>query len=154
MKVYKTVCLCGSTKFKDKFLEKARELTLDGYVVLMPNVFGHSGDRFPEGKKTMLDHMHKQKIDMSDAVYIINIDNYIGESTRSELEYAKEKDKEILFLEPFTDFTIECKWKRVDKGTMGFRDYVYKTDCGKEIEEKKVSNFEFCPYCSSKVLFT
>lgn len=37
----KTVCLCGSTKFKDTFYEVAKELTLKGYIVLMPHVFLH-----------------------------------------------------------------------------------------------------------------
>ncbi|MFW9871974.1 MAG: DUF4406 domain-containing protein [Candidatus Thorarchaeota archaeon] len=99
MKVHKIICLCGSTKFKEQFLDKAKELTLKGYIVLMPNVFGHFGDRIPDGRKTMLDKMHKEKIDMSDVVYIVNVDNYIGESTRNEIEYAKEKGKKILFLE-------------------------------------------------------
>ena len=47
----------------------------------------------------MLDEMHKQKIDMSDEIYVINVGGYIGESTKSEIEYAKRKGKKISYLE-------------------------------------------------------
>ena len=47
----------------------------------------------------MLDEMHKQKIDMSDEIYVINVGGYIRESTKSEIEYAKEKGKRISYLE-------------------------------------------------------
>lgn len=44
--------------------------------------------------------MHKRKIDMADAIYVINVGGYIGESTRSEIEYAQSKGKKVIFLEP------------------------------------------------------
>ena len=47
----------------------------------------------------MLDDMHKRKIDMADAIYVINPGGYIGESTRNEIEYARRNGKEILYLE-------------------------------------------------------
>ena len=50
--------------------------------------------------KEMLDDMHKRKIDMADAIYVINVGGYVGESTKSEIEYAKKHGKTILFLEP------------------------------------------------------
>lgn len=50
-----------------------------------------------EGTKAMLDDMHKRKIDMADAIYVINVGGYIGESTRSEIEYAKKHGKTIFF---------------------------------------------------------
>ena len=53
-----------------------------------------------EGTKEMLDDMHKRKIDMADKIYVINVNGYIGSSTRSEIEYARKKGKQVLFLEP------------------------------------------------------
>ena len=47
----------------------------------------------------MLDEMHKQKIDMSDEIYVINVEGYIGESTKNEIEYAKARGKKISYLE-------------------------------------------------------
>lgn len=72
-------------------------------------LFGHSGDdevweQMDEGTltktKEMLDDMHKCKIDMSDDIYVINVGRYIGESTKSEIEYAKLNGKKINYLEP------------------------------------------------------
>ena len=105
---YKIVTLCGSTKFKKEFLEIQKKLTLLGYIVISVGLFGHSGDNevwenMDEGTltktKSMLDDMHKRKIDLSDMIYVINVGGYIGESTRSEIEYAICTGKEVHYLE-------------------------------------------------------
>ena len=100
-KKYPIVTLCGSTKFKDEFLKAQKELTLKGYIVISVGLFGHSGDNevFSDGIKEMLDDMHKAKIDLADAIFVINVDGYIGESTKNEIEYAKKHNKEIFYLE-------------------------------------------------------
>lgn len=99
---YKVVTLCGSTKFKDKFFEVQKKLTLEGCIVISVGLFGHSGDAevFTEGVKAMLDDMHKRKIDMADEIFVINVGGYIGSSTRSEIEYAKQHNKTVNYLEP------------------------------------------------------
>ena len=109
---YKVITLCGSTRFKDEFLEAQKRLTLEGNIVISVGLFGHSGDNevwenMDEGTltktKEMLDDMHKRKIDMADEIYVINVGGYIGESTRSEIEYAKATGKEIWYLEDAED---------------------------------------------------
>ena len=99
---YKVITLCGSTRFKDQFLEAQKRLTLEGNIVISVGLFGHSGDDevWAEGTKEMLDDMHKRKIDMADAIYVINVGGYIGESTRSEIEYALRQGKKVQYLEP------------------------------------------------------
>ena len=101
---YPVITLCGSTRFKDQFLEAQKRLTLEGNIVISVGLFGHSGDDevWTEGTKEMLDDMHKRKIDMADAIYVINVGGYIGESTRSEIEYAKRNGKEVRYLEGST----------------------------------------------------
>ena len=98
---YKIVTLCGSTKFKDKFFEVQKELTLQGNIVISVGLFGHSGDDevWSEGTKEMLDDMHKRKIDLSDEIFVINVDGYIGKSTKSEIEYAVANGKKVSYLE-------------------------------------------------------
>jgi len=98
---YKVITLCGSTRFKEQFLEAQKRLTLEGNIVISVGLFGHSGDAevWTEGTKEMLDDMHKRKIDMADAIYVINVGGYIGSSTRSEIEYARSTGKAVLFLE-------------------------------------------------------
>ena len=106
---YKIITLCGSTRFKDEFMEAQKRLTLDGNIVISVGLFGHSGDNevwenMDEGTltktKEMLDDMHKRKIDMADEIFVINVDGYIGSSTRSEIEYAQATGKTVRYLEP------------------------------------------------------
>src|SRR5574344_2750496 len=96
---YPIITLCGSTKFKDEFLRVQKELTLKGNIVISVGLFGHSGDDevWTEGTKEMLDDMHKRKIDLAEAIYVINVGGYIGSSTRSEIEYAQAHGKKIVY---------------------------------------------------------
>ena len=105
---YKVITLCGSTRFKDAFLEAQKKLTLEGNIVISVGMFGHSGDsEVWEGMsedtltatKLMLDDMHKRKIDMADEIFVINVGGYIGSSTRSEIEYANSTGKPVRYLE-------------------------------------------------------
>ena len=104
---YPVITLCGSTKFKNQFIETQKKLTLEGNIVLSVGLFGHSGDDevwdgMDEGTlsrtKEMLDDMHKRKIDMADSIYVINPEGYIGESTKSEIEYAIDHGKRVFYL--------------------------------------------------------
>ena len=107
-KKYPVITLCGSTRFKDEFLEVQKRLTLEGNIVISVGLFGHSGDEevwdgMDEGTlsktKEMLDDMHKRKIDMADEIFVINVGGYIGDSTRSEIDYAIEHGKKVRYLE-------------------------------------------------------
>lgn len=97
---YPVITLCGSTKFKEEFLQVQKELTLAGNIVISVGLFGHSGDSevWNEGTKEMLDDMHKRKIDIADEIFVINVNGYIGESTKSEIEYALSNHKIINYL--------------------------------------------------------
>jgi len=95
----KIITLCGSTKFKKEFKEAVKHLTLEDNIVLSVGLFGHSGDEEAWAKKEMLDNMHFEKIRMSDAIYVINKNGYIGDSTSYEIIYAKCLKKEIMYLE-------------------------------------------------------
>lgn len=97
---YNIITLCGSIKFKNEFIKVQERLTLEGNIVFTPNFFNNiKKEEINEKTKNMLDEMHRQKIDMSDEIYVINLGGYIGESTKSEVEYAKSKGKKISYLE-------------------------------------------------------
>lgn len=105
---YKVITLCGSTRFKDEFMKAQKDLTLNGNIVISVGLFGHSGDNevwenMDEGTltktKEMLDDMHKRKIDMADEIFVINVNGYIGSSTKSEIEYAIKTGKKVNYLE-------------------------------------------------------
>ena len=97
---YKIITLCGSIKFKEEFIKVQEKLTLEGNIILTPNFFNSmKKEDIKEETKEMLDKMHKQKIGMSDEILVINVEGYIGESTRNEIEYAKAKGKKVSYLE-------------------------------------------------------
>lgn len=103
----KIVCLCGSTRFGEAFQNANLKETLDGKIVLSigcnmksdTEIFGHLSQSELKEIKQRLDELHKRKIDLADEVLILNVGGYIGESTRSELEYAKTNGKLIRYLE-------------------------------------------------------
>ena len=105
---YPVITLCESTRFKEEFMMAQKRLTLKGHIVISVGLFGHTGDEevwdgMDEGTlsktKEMLDDMHKRKIDMADEIFVINVGGYIGDSTRSEIDYAIEHGKKIRYLE-------------------------------------------------------
>lgn len=100
------VCLCGSTRFFEKFMEANYLETMAGRIVLSVGFFMHRPDTqhgevvgcTPE-QKIALDDLHKRKIDLCDEIYVLNVGGYIGSSTRSEIEYAQALSKPIRYLE-------------------------------------------------------
>lgn len=95
------VCLCGSTRFKDAYRAENKRLTLDGKVVLSVAFFGHAdGESISPTQKERLDEIHRRKIDLADRIHVINVDGYVGDSTRAEIAYARERDLPVSWLEP------------------------------------------------------
>ena len=98
---YKVITLCGSTKFEEDFLREQKRLSLEGNIVISVVFFGQPGDNevWTEKTKEMLGDMHKRRIDLADEIFVINKNGYIGESTRSEIEYATKTGKIVRYLE-------------------------------------------------------
>jgi len=102
----KIVVLCGSTRFKEAWYEHGKRLTHDGAIVLSVGDLDTSSAAAdinvpisPE-LKVRLDELHKRKIDLADEVLVLNVGGYIGESTRSEIEYAQARKRPIRYVEP------------------------------------------------------
>lgn len=101
------VVLCGSTRFDDQFQEANYRLTMAGRIVLSVGFYPHASAEHGHGEgvghnsaeKITLDELHKRKIDLADEVHVLNVDGYIGESTRSEIAYAEAAGKPITYLE-------------------------------------------------------
>ena len=98
---FKIVTLCGSTRFREQFIEEMKRLTLEGNIVISVGLFGHSGDKevWSLGVKEMLDDMHLRKIDLADEIFVINVGGYVGSSTKREIEHAVAMGKKIKYLE-------------------------------------------------------
>ena len=93
------ITICGSTRFKKEIEAVARDLTLQGHIVLAPCVFHHQEEEEISTEiKIQLDNLHKEKINMSDAIFVVNVDGYIGESTYGEIDWANRMKKQVFFL--------------------------------------------------------
>ena len=103
----KIVCLCGSTRFQDAFTKAQLEKTLAGKIVLTIGcnmksdieIFGHLSKEEFDTIKVSLDELHKWKIDLANEVLVLNVGGYIGDSTKSEIDYAVKLGKPVKYLE-------------------------------------------------------
>lgn len=94
----RVVCLCGSTKFKDDFIELNKIRTLAGEIVLTVGTFGHAdGEEHSKDQKAVLDTVHLAKIDLADIIIVVNTNGYVGESTTREIAYAQSQGKGMFF---------------------------------------------------------
>ena len=94
----KIICLCGSTRFKDAFFTEYARLSDEGNIVLTVArlIPDHDEQKALElGWK----ELHLRKIDLADEIFVLNVDGYIGESLRYEIEYATKLNKPIKYLE-------------------------------------------------------
>lgn len=97
----KVVTLCGSLKFKKEMMKVAEELELKkGYSVIQCVYFDNNKWKDYNISDEEFEKLHLKKIEISDAIFVVNVNGYIGESTKKEIEYAKSLQKEILYLVP------------------------------------------------------
>lgn len=103
----KVVCLCGSSRFYEAYQQAEYNETMKGNIYLSIGFYPHSvrkahgeGVGCTSEEKIALDALHKKKIDLADEVFVLNVGGYIGDSTKSEVEYAKASGKPIRWLEP------------------------------------------------------
>lgn len=105
--VPKIVCLCGSTRFYEEFMRANYELTMAGHIVLSVGFYHHVASEVhgqgvgveTDEQKIELDELHRRKIDLADEILVLNVGGYIGESTRSEIEYARLHGKPVQYFE-------------------------------------------------------
>lgn len=100
----KIICYCGSLRVAiDAFKKAEYESVIDGHIALLPccmfvdiqREYGAESDY-----KIKADELHKRKIDICDEVFVLNVDGYIGESTRNEINYAESIGKPVKYLVP------------------------------------------------------
>ena len=97
------VCLCGSTRFLDAFARANFDETLQGKIVLTIGCDFKSPEararRLTQADKERLDALHLRKIDLADEILVLNVGDYIGDSTHYEIAYALQQRKRVRFLE-------------------------------------------------------
>lgn len=95
----KVITICGSMRFSKDIMRIATELETDkGYCVLQP-VYACDDKVLNEQELQNIKNAHYKKIDISDAIFVVNVGGYIGKSVTEEIAYAKSLNKEIFYLE-------------------------------------------------------
>ncbi len=95
----KVVTICGSLRYADEMKKIAVQLQLEKNYAVIQCVYNSEGVKFQEKEASIFDKIHRKKIDISDAIYVVNIDGYIGNSTKNEIEYAIKNGKEVIYHE-------------------------------------------------------
>lgn len=91
------VTLCGSLRFKSNIKDVKKTLEAFGYQVYTQQFF-EEGVKKPSMEELVKEH--QKKIDLADIVFILNVDGYIGDHTRNEIQYAEKHNKNIIYFEP------------------------------------------------------
>ena len=93
----KVITLCGSLRFKKEMMTVAEKMALEGYCILTPVYPVLDDIKRTEEQLIKLKEAHFKRIEFSDAILVVNVDNYIGDSTNLEIEYAKKLGKKIIY---------------------------------------------------------
>ena len=95
----KIITICGSLKFIEEMKFYTEKLALENNCVLSVFYPMKNKECYTSEEIDILGKGHYKKIDLSDAIFVINKNGYIGEAVKKEIEYAKNKNKEIIYLE-------------------------------------------------------
>lgn len=93
----KIITLCGSLKFQKEMMMVAERMALEGNCILTPVYPVIENIERTKEQLIKLKEAHFKRIELSDAILVVNVNNYIGNSTNLEIEYAKELGKEIIY---------------------------------------------------------
>ncbi len=96
----KIVTLCGSMRFKKEMLYISEKLELKEKYLVIQCIYSNEDNKLTKEEIDLLGELHYKKIEISDAIFVVNVGGYIGQSTKNEIEYARSLNKEILSLEP------------------------------------------------------
>lgn len=118
----KVVTICGSMKFAKEMQRIAGVLAIDKGWCILQCVYDLDFANLTSEDLNLLKNEHLKRIELSDAIYVVNIDGYIGNSTRLEIEYATKLGKEVIY----HDLTLLCEKKS---------NYISQqlTNCGLEV---------------------
>lgn len=99
----KVITLCGSLKFQKEMMVVAEKLALKGNCILTPTYPVMENMEKTKEQLEILKEAHFRRIELSDAILVLNVNNYIGTSTKLEIDYAKKLNKEIVY---YTDLDL------------------------------------------------
>ena len=97
----KTLTICGSMRFEKQMKDISFKLETEKGYNIIQCIYNENNNELDYDAAERLAKAHYRKIDLSDGIYVVNIDGYIGKSVRNEIEYALKKGKEVLYHSDF-----------------------------------------------------
>ncbi|HIS47177.1 MAG TPA: hypothetical protein IAB46_06405 [Candidatus Scybalocola faecigallinarum] len=97
----KTVTICGSMKFADDMKKIAFDLECNYHANVLQCVYNVENKALSPKEKEILEQAHYEKIRISDAIYVVDIQGYIGSAVSEEIRFARDLGKEILLHSEF-----------------------------------------------------
>ena len=99
----KIVTICGSMKFEKEMKKIAFVLETKHDMSVLQCVYNESKLDLCENDINALSLAHYRKIEIADAIYVVNINGYIGEQVKKEIAYAQKLGKEVIFHTEFVE---------------------------------------------------
>lgn len=93
----KIITICGSLKFQEEMMKIAQKLALEGNCVLTPTYPVLKDITISDDQMRCLKNEHFKRIELSNTIFVVDVNDYIGNSTNLEIEYAKRLGKEIIY---------------------------------------------------------
>jgi len=144
----KIITICGSFKFQKEMMEISEKLELSGNCVLTPIYPTKKVNDYKNEEILIFNKMHEEKIKMSDAIFVMNVGNYIGDSTKSEIEFAKALNKEILYYTDFKgsdnmDYVIRLANEKDCKELSKLKHMVWNETYRGIYSDEKIDNYDY-----------
>ena len=95
----KVVTLCGSMRFQNEMMEIAEKLAREGECVLTPVYMVTKDCEISEEEVKRLKLEQFKRIELANEVFVVNVDEYVGESTMAEIEFAERNGKRVRWME-------------------------------------------------------
>ncbi len=106
----KVITICGSMKFNRQMRVIARNLEAKNGWAVIQCIYSRKHDKMDNVEEMHnIENAHLKKIELCDAIYVVNIDGYIGAATKRAIAYAKKKGKEIIYHEPVDKTSVSKK---------------------------------------------
>lgn len=93
----KIVTICGSMKFENEMKKIAFILETKHNMSVLQCVYNEENSKLGDAEIMALNSAHLKKIELADAIYVVNLHGYIGEQVKKEIAYAQNLGKEIIF---------------------------------------------------------
>lgn len=97
VKSLEVVTICGSMRFANEMKKIALLLEKTHNMSVLQCVYNEEEIKLSDEEIKKLNEAHYRKIQIADAIYVVNLNGYIGEQVRREIAFAEKIGKKVIF---------------------------------------------------------